>query len=119
VEGFLAPTRTSRTLVVCGEPGIGKSAVWEAAVGLARSRGFAAWCARPVLATPPPSVSPVWSTTMPATTRSSQSRPHSAPAYYLARPASVWITALHCRPSADPERLAGSGNTFPPERNSR
>jgi DNA-binding CsgD family transcriptional regulator len=34
-------------LVVCGEPGIGKSTVWEAGVGLARSRGFAAWCARP------------------------------------------------------------------------
>ena len=34
-------------LVVCGEPGIGKSTVWEAVTGLARSRGFAAWCARP------------------------------------------------------------------------
>jgi hypothetical protein len=55
---------------------------------------------------------------MPATTRSPQSRSHSAPAYYLARPASVWITALHCRPPADP-KLAGSGNTFPPEQNTR
>ena len=36
--------------------------------------------------------------TMPAATRSPRSRPHSAPAYYLARPASVWITALHRRP---------------------
>jgi hypothetical protein len=54
-----------------------------------------------------------------ATTRSPQSRSHSTPAYYLARPASVWITALHRRPPADPERLAGSGNTFPPERNTR
>src|SRR5215467_12493553 len=36
-----------RALVVCGEPGIGKSTVWEAGVGLARSRGFAVWCARP------------------------------------------------------------------------
>ena len=27
-------------------------------------------------------------------TRSPQSRPHSAPAYYLALPASVWITVL-------------------------
>jgi hypothetical protein len=39
---------------------------------------------------------------MPATTRSPQSRPHGAPAYYLARPASVWITVLHRRPPADP-----------------
>jgi hypothetical protein len=35
---------------------------------------------------------------MSAPTRSPQSRPNSAPAYYLARPASVWITALHRRP---------------------
>jgi hypothetical protein len=35
---------------------------------------------------------------MTATTRSPQSRPHSAPAYYLARPASVWITALDRQP---------------------
>jgi hypothetical protein len=34
---------------------------------------------------------------MPATTRTPQSRPHSTPAYYLARPASVWITALQRR----------------------
>ena len=33
-------------LVVCGEPGIGKSTVWEAGAGLARSRGFAVWSAR-------------------------------------------------------------------------
>jgi len=56
---------------------------------------------------------------MPAATRSPQSRPHSAPACYLARPASVWITALHGRPPADPERLAGGGNTIPPEGNTR
>ena len=56
---------------------------------------------------------------MTATTRSLQSRSHSAPAYYLARPASVWITALRCRPPAEPERLAGSGNTFQPETNIR
>ena len=31
---------------------------------------------------------------MPATTSSPRSRPHGAPAYYLARPASVWITVL-------------------------
>jgi DNA-binding CsgD family transcriptional regulator len=47
VEGFLAPDPTGRVLVLCGEPGIGKTSVWEAAVALARSRGFAAWCARP------------------------------------------------------------------------
>jgi DNA-binding CsgD family transcriptional regulator len=47
VEGFLATAPAGRALVVCGEPGIGKSAVWAAAVDLARSRGFAAWCARP------------------------------------------------------------------------
>src|SRR5215469_2065360 len=47
VERFLAPAVSGRVLVVCGEPGIGKSTVWEAAVGLARSRGFAPWCARP------------------------------------------------------------------------
>jgi len=47
VEGLLAPGRAGRALVVCGEPGIGKSTVWEAGVGLARSRGFAVWCARP------------------------------------------------------------------------
>jgi hypothetical protein len=35
---------------------------------------------------------------MPATTRSPQSRPHGAPAYYLARPASWWITVLHRQP---------------------
>jgi AAA ATPase domain len=47
VEGFLAPGLAGRVLVVCGEPGIGKSTVWEAAAGLAQSRGFAVWCARP------------------------------------------------------------------------
>src|SRR5215813_1077120 len=41
VAGFLAPVRAGRVLVVCGEPGIGKSTVWEAGAGLARSRGFA------------------------------------------------------------------------------
>ena len=47
VERFLALGRAGRVLVVCGEPGIGKSTMWEAGVGLARSRGFAVWCARP------------------------------------------------------------------------
>jgi hypothetical protein len=35
---------------------------------------------------------------MPVRARSPRSRPHSAPAYYLTRPASVWITALHRQP---------------------
>ena len=52
---------------------------------------------------------------MPATTRSPMSRPPGAPAYYLARPASVWITALHTRPP----RPAGYGTTLLPERNPR
>jgi len=47
VEDFLAPAPAARALVLCGEPGIGKSTVWAAAVDLARSRGFATWCARP------------------------------------------------------------------------
>jgi hypothetical protein len=53
---------------------------------------------------------------MTATTRSPQSRPHSAPAYYLARPASVWITALRRRLPANPEQLSGTVNAFGPER---
>ena len=46
---------------------------------------------------------PVWRTTMPAPTRSPRSRPHGAPADYLARPASVWITAFHRQPPAGPQ----------------
>jgi DNA-binding CsgD family transcriptional regulator len=46
VERFLAPARVGRVLVVCGEPGIGKSTVWEAGVDVARSRGFAVWSTR-------------------------------------------------------------------------
>ena len=52
-------------------------------------------------------------------TRSPQSRPHGAPAYYLARPATVWITALHTRPPVGPQRPASSGTTLPPGRNPR
>jgi DNA-binding CsgD family transcriptional regulator len=33
-------------LVLCGEPGIGKSTLWEAGVEVARSRGFVTLCAR-------------------------------------------------------------------------
>ena len=38
VERFLAPgaAGAGRVLVVCGDPGIGKSTVWEAGAGLAR-----------------------------------------------------------------------------------
>ena len=50
---------------------------------------------------------------MPLHTRSPRSRPASAPACYLARPASVWITAVHRQPPGLP---VGSGNTFPPEK---
>jgi hypothetical protein len=46
VGRFLAPGAAGRVLVVCGEPGIGKSTVWEAGVDRARSGGFAVWCAR-------------------------------------------------------------------------
>jgi len=50
---------------------------------------------------------------MPATTRSPVARPHSAPAYYLGRPASMWIIALGRRPhgplpdhsAADPDSV--------------
>jgi len=35
---------------------------------------------------------------MSAITNSPQSRPHGAPAYYLARPASWWITGLRRQP---------------------
>jgi len=40
---------------------------------------------------------------MPAPTRYPRSRPYGAPAYYLARPASVWITAFHRQPPAGPQ----------------
>jgi len=53
------------------------------------------------LPTTHPSI-PVWSTIMPAPARSPRSRPHGAPAYYLARPASMWIAA-----SRLPLRTAG------------
>jgi hypothetical protein len=44
------------------------------------------------------SIYPVWSTTMPTNTRTPQSRPHGAPACYLARPASLRVTALGRQP---------------------
>ena len=44
------------------------------------------------------SIYPVWSTTMPTNTPSPQSRPPGAPACYLARPASLRVTALGHQP---------------------
>jgi hypothetical protein len=44
------------------------------------------------------SIYPVWSTTMPADTRSPQSRPHGASACCLARPAGLRVSAVGCRP---------------------
>jgi hypothetical protein len=41
---------------------------------------------------------PVWSKTMPSTTRSSRPRPPGAPVYYLGRHADWWITALRQQP---------------------
>jgi DNA-binding CsgD family transcriptional regulator len=46
VERFAASDVTGRALVVCGEAGIGKSVVWEAGVGLARSGGCVVLCTR-------------------------------------------------------------------------
>ena len=63
--------------------------------------------ARPVLVTHHPSISPVWSTTMPAPARSPRSRPHGAPAYYLARPASMWIAASRRRAQPGAGRRPG------------
>ena len=39
-----------------------------------------------------------WSKVMPASSGSPHARPNSAPAYYLGRPASWWITTHHRRP---------------------
>ena len=46
VERFVSPGSAGRALVLCGQPGIGKTTVWEAGVELGRARGFAALCAR-------------------------------------------------------------------------
>jgi hypothetical protein len=54
---------------------------------------------------------------MSAHSRSPRSRPNSVPTYYLARPASWWITALHRQPPAG--RPAGNRTAFQPERNTR
>jgi len=64
--------------------------------------------ARPRPGYPPPIHLSVWSTTMPAPARSPRSRPHGAPAYYLARPASMWIAASGCR-CVPPARVLQEG----------
>jgi hypothetical protein len=46
---------------------------------------------------------------MPATTRSPQSRPSGAPAYYLARPATWWLTAFYQRPQRRLTHRAAAG----------
>jgi len=43
---------------------------------------------------------------MPATTRTPRSRPPGAPAYYLARPATWWVTAMR-QPHLGPGTEAG------------
>jgi hypothetical protein len=51
---------------------------------------------------------------MPATTRSPQSRPPGAPAYYLARPASLWLTAFYRRPGQRPTGHTAAGQAGAP-----
>jgi DNA-binding CsgD family transcriptional regulator len=46
VDRFLVADEPGGALVLCGEPGIGKSTVWEAGVEDARSRGFVTLCTR-------------------------------------------------------------------------
>jgi len=47
VEAFLAAGEGRGALAILGEPGIGKTTVWEEAVSLARSRGATVLVARP------------------------------------------------------------------------
>jgi DNA-binding CsgD family transcriptional regulator len=46
LERFLEASEPGGALVLCGEPGIGKSTLWGAGVDVARSRGFVTLCAR-------------------------------------------------------------------------
>ena len=39
VEAFLSADQVSRSLALVGDPGIGKTTVWQEAVALARSHG--------------------------------------------------------------------------------
>jgi len=57
------------------------------------------------------SVYPVWSTIMPADIWSPQSRSHGAPACYLARPASVRVTAVGRRPQQRPTHRTGKSRS--------
>ena len=51
IAGFLDSASTEpRALVVAGEPGIGKTTLWLAAIGQARERGFRVLTARPAAA---------------------------------------------------------------------
>jgi hypothetical protein len=45
---------------------------------------------------------------MPAPTPTPRSRPSGAPAYYLARPAAWWLTALRQRPGQHLSHSAGA-----------
>ena len=56
---------------------------------------------------------------MRATTRSPQSHPDSVPAYLLARPAGLWIIALHRRRSADPGWSARKRHLSEPRQDAR
>ena len=55
VRAFLSPPGRARTLVIGGEPGIGKTTVWEAAIELARELGWRVLSARPSAAEAQPS----------------------------------------------------------------
>jgi DNA-binding CsgD family transcriptional regulator len=49
LEGFLGAVREgSRTMLIEGQPGIGKTALWKWAVGAATERGYRVLCSRPV-----------------------------------------------------------------------
>jgi hypothetical protein len=50
-------------------------------------------------------------------TISTRTRPAGSPAYYLARPAALWLAALEPRPAAGPScaaKRATDGRTTPP-----
>ena len=55
VRAFLSTPGRARTLVIGGEPGIGKTTVWEAAIELARELGWRVLSARPSAAEAQPS----------------------------------------------------------------
>jgi hypothetical protein len=53
----------------------------------------------------------LWSTTMPTNTGSPYARPNNAPAYYLGRPASLWISAHRRGPQARARRTTPRRNS--------